>query len=193
MKAVNINMEDETIVALYWQRDETALRETADRYGTYLWGIANRILSDKEDSDEIVNDTYLKAWHAIPPHRPHILSAFLAKITRQLAIDRYRKRTAAKRIPTEYTRSLEELSECVSGSPDVQTETEEKAVTYAIQNWLTNQSPTVRQVFLQRYFAMKPIAEIAAELGCGESRIKSMLSRARADLRQFLIKEELDT
>lgn len=80
-------MQDDMIVALYWERNETAVKETEQKYGKYLLKIANHILADLEDSKESVNDTYLKAWNSMPPHKPEFLAAFLSKITRQLSID----------------------------------------------------------------------------------------------------------
>ena len=80
--------QDNRIIELYWQRDEEAIRQTEKRYGRYLLTIACNILSNREDGRETVNDTYLKAWNSMPPHRPSHLSSFLAKITRDLSIDR---------------------------------------------------------------------------------------------------------
>ena len=90
-------MQDERIVELYWQRDESAIQETEQKYGSYLTKIAYNILSDLEDSKESVNDTYMKAWNSMPPHKPNILSTYLGKITRQVSIDILRKRNSLKR------------------------------------------------------------------------------------------------
>ena len=102
-------MEDESIVTLYWDRDERAIRETETKYDRYLTKIAYNILADLEDSRESVNDTYLAAWDSMPPHRPGILSTYLAKITRRISIDRFRYRTRDKRKESEYAISLTEL------------------------------------------------------------------------------------
>ena len=106
-------MEDRDIVTLYWQRDEEAIRQTDRQYGRYLSSIAFHILADREDSRETVNDTYLRAWGSMPPHRPRVLSTYLGHITRQLSIDRWRARGRVKR--SAYAVSLEELGDCVSG------------------------------------------------------------------------------
>lgn len=106
-------MEDRDIVTLYWQRDEEAIRQTDRQYGRYLSAIAFHILADREDSRETVNDTYLRAWGSMPPHRPRVLSTYLGHITRQLSIDRWRARGRVKR--SAYAVSLEELGDCVSG------------------------------------------------------------------------------
>ena len=90
-------MHDTEIVDLYWERNERAVEETAKKYGSYCYSIAYNVLSNHEDSEESVNDTYIEAWHAIPPHRPRVLSSFLGKITRRLAIDKWRNGHAKKR------------------------------------------------------------------------------------------------
>ena len=108
-------MQDAEIVALYWERKETAIQQTQHKYGAYLRRIAYNILLDLEDSQECVNDTYLKAWNSMPPHKPSVLSTYLGKITRQLAIDVFRKKHSAKRIASAYAISLEELGDCFSG------------------------------------------------------------------------------
>ena len=109
-------MQDEMIVASYWQRDEKAISETERKYGRYLSKIAYNILSDWEDSKETVNDTYLKAWNSMPTHKPSVLSTYLGKITRQLSIDAFRTRNRDKRKHSEYAISLSELEDCISGS-----------------------------------------------------------------------------
>ena len=108
-------MEDEQIVSLYWDRDENAIRETEIKYDRYLTKIAYNILNNTEDSRESVNDTYLAAWDSMPPHKPSILSAYLAKLTRRISIDCFRYRTRDKRMASEYAVSLSELGDCVSG------------------------------------------------------------------------------
>ena len=112
-------MEDRDIVTLYWQRDQEAIRQTDRQYGRYLSAIAFGILADREDSRETVNDTYLRAWDSMPPHRPQVLATYLGRITRQLSIDRWRARGRAKRGGSQYALSLEELGDCVSGAATV--------------------------------------------------------------------------
>lgn len=107
-------MQDEKILDLYWERNESAIYETEQKYGRYLTKIAYNILADMEDSKESVNDTYLGAWNSMPPHKPEILSTYLVKITRRISIDIFRKRNRKKRQISEYTISLEELGDCVS-------------------------------------------------------------------------------
>jgi len=192
-------MEDHQIVELFWQRDEAAIGETADKYGRYLYRIAHQILSEEQDSQEVVNDTYLGAWDSMPDNRPTVLSTYLGKITRRTAIDRYRQRTSAKREASQYAQSLEELSQCVSEDAAVflsggSLETPESVVTVkelnqVISDWLWQQPKEMRHVFLWRYFYMDPIRDIASRNRCSESKIKSILHRMRRSLRVYLEKE----
>lgn len=182
-------LNDQHIVELYWQRDESALQMTAACYGAALTAVAQRILEDRVESEETVNDTYLKAWNTIPPHKPTKLGAFLAKITRELAIDRYRRRKAEKRGATQYALSLEELSECIPGR-----ETPDEALDYAlltevIGNYLSGLKPAVRQAFVGRYFFALSLQEIADRQGVTLSWVKTTLHRTRLGLREYLEKE----
>lgn len=182
-------MDDKQIVELYWDRDETAIRETDVRYGRYLWTIAYHVLADQEDSSECVNDSYYKAWTAMPPHRPVSLATFLGRIVRQLAVDRYRRRTAQKRSASEYVLSLEELAECVSGGEEPHETAELRLLAQTVSEYLRVLPREVRQVFLWRYYFMDPIRTIAERLDSSESQVKSMLYRARVGLRAHLEKE----
>lgn len=109
-------MDDKQIIELYWQRNEDAIHETSLKYGSYCYSIAHNILSNNEDSEECVNDTWLKAWNSIPPQRPVHLKMFLAKITRNLSFDKYKAGKAAKRGNGEIAVVLDELSECLPSS-----------------------------------------------------------------------------
>ena len=113
-------MDDHEIVDLYWQRDEHAIEATAAKYESYCMKISQNILSNRADSEENVNDTYLHAWKAMPPQRPAILSAFLGKIARNLALNRYKARSAQKRQGDAFALSLDELDDCAPAlsSPD---------------------------------------------------------------------------
>ena len=182
-------MEDARIIELYWQRDESAIRETDARYGRFLQTIAYNILADQEDSWECVNDTYLRTWETIPPQRPSAFSAFLAKITRRLSIDRLRRRKAQRRGEGTYALSLEELGDCVSGTDDPVSEAEWQALTEAIESYVKRLHPTARQAFICRYFYIEPLETIALRQGCSVSKVKSLLHRTRQGLRTHLNKE----
>ncbi|MCD2491093.1 RNA polymerase sigma factor [Lacrimispora sp. NSJ-141] len=182
-------MQDDRIVALYWQRDETAIQETEQKYGRYLFKIANNILSDLEDSEESVNDTYLKAWNSLPPHRPNVLSAYLGKITRQLSIDIFRTRNREKRRATEYAVSLSELGDCVSDTVTTEQTADLHLLAETINTYLNTLSAQGRTTFVGRYYFMDSIKEIADYHGMSESKVKSMLYRTRKGLRIYLEQE----
>lgn len=181
-------MNDDEIVRLYWERDESALRETELKYRNYLMKIAVNILRDTEDSREAVNDTYLKAWNAIPPHKPNPLSLFLGRITRQLSIDRWRGKTREKRGGSEFALSLEELADCTGGSTPEE-EYELTQLASAIGEYLRALTEEKRNVFVWRYYFCEPIKEISQRRGVSEEKIKSMLYRVREGLKKHLEKE----
>lgn len=182
-------MEDEQIVTLYWERDEQAISETEKKYDRYLLKIANNILNNQEDSRESVNDTYLAAWNSMPPHRPGVLSAHLAKLTRRISIDCFRYRTRNKRMASEYAVSLSELSDCVSGGNTTEEIVNAKALADAIGVYLRLQSKETQAAFLGRYYFLDPVKEIARYLGMSESKVKSLLYRTRLGLKEHLEKE----
>ena len=179
-------MTDEKIVALYWARSEDAIKETDKAYGTYCRYIAYNILREKEDADETVNDTYLKAWQSMPPQKPNPLKAFLGRITRQLSINRLEKKTAQKR-GGELALSLEELQNAVPDtSPDL---ADQVALADALTRFLYTLPIIQRRVFIRRYWYLESIGEIASAFSMSESKVKSMLMRLRQKLKQHLTKE----
>ena len=182
-------MEDERIVELYWERNGSAITETAEKYGKYLHSISYQILQNAEDAEECVNDTYNDAWYSIPPHRPSVLSTFLGKITRRISIDLWRKYSAEKRGGGAAALALDELEDCVSGSEDVVTEVERLELQKKLNDFLLSLSKLERQVFMCRYWYMDPISDIAKHFACSESKIKSMLYRTRKKLGTMLKKE----
>lgn len=182
-------MQDEMIVALYWQREEAAIRETSQKYGPYLSKIAYNILSDLEDSKECVNDTYLKAWNSMPPHKPQILSTYLGKITRQVSIDLFRKKHSGKRWASTYAVSLSELEDSLPAGNATEQSVELHLLAESIAAYLRKLSPQARNTFLGRYYFMDSIGEIAACFSMSESKVTSMLHRTRVGLKKHLEKE----
>ena len=182
-------MEDAQIVSLYWDRSEDAIRETEAKYDRYLTKIAYNILANTEDSRESVNDTYLAAWNSMPPHRPSILSAYLAKLTRRISIDRFRYRTRDKRMGSEYALSLQELGDCVSGGDTTQEIVNVKLLADSIEVYLRLQSQQARTVFLARYYFLDSVREISISQGMSESKVKSLLYRTRLGLKEYLEQE----
>ena len=184
-------MDDLDIIELYFCRDEKALTETAHKYGNYCYTIAFNVLNSIEDSKETVNDTYLELWNTIPPDRPTFLSAFIGKITRRLAIGRWRKNTAVKRGGGEFEVTLDELSECISDNTNVEKIVEGKLVVSTINEFLKKLPDTERNVFICRYWYADSVKSVAKQFGFSESKVKSMLMRTRTKLKQKLAEEEL--
>lgn len=182
-------MEDVKIVELYWQRNEVAIDATEKKYGKYLNKIAYNILSDNEDSKECVNDTYFKAWDSMPPNKPDVLSLYLGKITRFVSIDKLRKRTSAKRCPSQYNLSLSELDECISGGNVTEESIDKKLIAEAISKYLLTLSEEARNSFIHRYYYMDSIKDICSYFLMSESKVKSMLFRTRNGLKKYLEKE----
>ncbi len=182
-------MEDERIVDLYWARSEEAILRTKEKYEKYLTVIADNILSSAQDSEECVSDTYLRAWNSMPENRPAVLSSYLGKITRHLAIDLYRRQSSEKRSGSKYALALDELEE-VLGSGDVTwEETEGNRLTKCIQDFLEGRNKRNRQIFVSRYFYCDGIPEIAKAAGMKEVTVRSILFREREELKKYLERE----
>ena len=181
-------MEDQGIIALFFARSERAIEETDKKYGGYCYSIAYNILSNREDSEESVNDTYLAAWNTIPPRKPNFLNAFLAKITRYISIDRWRKNSTKRRGGGQIILALEELGECITAG-NVETEFARAELTRVINEFLSSLSETERNVFLCRYWYMDSIQTISQISGFSQSKVTSMLHRTRGKLRKVLTEE----
>lgn len=181
-------MDDAKIVQLYFDRDEQAIPATADKYGNYCTSIANNILGNREDAEECVNDTYLNAWNAIPPHRPKMLSTFLGKIVRNLAFNRYKHTTADKRGGGEITAVLEELANCVSGNDDVEQAYEYKELVASINDFLSTLPVEKRNIFVCRYWYTDSISDIATRYNMTYAAVSMALNRLRTKLHNYLIK-----
>ena len=184
-------MEDKEIIDLYFDRSETAISQTAVKYGNYCYHIAYNILSDREDSEESVNDTYLAAWNNMPPRRPNVLSAFLGKLTRYISLDRWKARTAYKRGGGEVALSLEELEECLPGGENPEKAFAKKEVLRCINGFLEALPETERKVFVRRYWYLDSTQAIAQRFGFSQSKVTAMLHRIRGKLRKRLEKEGL--
>ena len=182
-------MDDKSIVDLYFARDQEAITQTDKKYGHYCYRIAYNILTNREDAEESVSDTYVAAWRAIPPRRPSVLSTFLGKITRHIAIDRWRERNASKRGGGEVPLALEELQDCVAGMQNVEMDYERKEIIKAYVKFLDALPVTERRVFLCRYWYVDSVEAIADKFGFSQSKVKTMLHRTRAKLRKQLAEE----
>jgi len=182
-------MTDTAILELYWKRSPDAIAETDNRYGPFCYHIAFGILSDRMDSEESVNDTWLAAWNSIPPTWPTSLKAYLGKITRRLSVSRLRQRTAAKRGGSQFTLALEELGECVSGSADPALELEHQTLTADLNRFLATLPAEERNLFVGRYWYALSTEELSRTFGKKPSAVKTRLHRTREKLRDFLEKE----
>lgn len=185
-------MEDSTIIALYFARDEQAVTETAEKYGKYCLTIAQNILSDRLDSEECVNDTWLQTWHSIPPQKPNCLRAWLSSITRNLAINRYNTRHRAKRAEESYTLALEELSQCIASPEDTESVYLRQSLAESLNRFLETLPDRERDIFLGRYYFLYTTAEVARRLGMKENYVRNILSRTRVKLKKHLEKEAFD-
>lgn len=183
-------MEDREIVDLYFARSEEAIRYSKNKYGDYCFCIADRILNSKEDAEEALDDTWLRAWNSIPPQRPAHLRQFFAKITRNLALDRCRRRDAQKR-GGSFALAYEELSECLASGQTPEEVVSADELEDAIRRFLGCCGETERNVFLRRYFYFDSTKEIASRYSMRESNILNILSRARKKLEHFLKEEGL--
>lgn len=184
-----IAMTDEKIIDLYWARSETAISETENKYGNLCSSIAYNILKNKEDTEECVNDTYLKAWNSMPTERPQRLMAFLAKISRNIALNKIKHDSAKKRGGSEIDVALDELCDCVSGdflSDDI---VDKMFFDGVINRFLAELKTQDRCIFVLRYWYLYPCAEIARKYQISESKVKVSLHRMRQSLKRILESE----
>ena len=184
-------MEDKQIVDLYWQRSEIAILETSKKYGQMCYSIAYKILRDNEDSEECLNDTYLSAWNSMPTNRPNILTAFLAKITRNLSINRYVHNSAQKRGGGEHTLAFEELTNFARSADDPEAIIDEMHLSRVLNEFLDGLSERNHDIFLSRYWENSTIAEIAEIYGMNQNTVKTSLHRMKEELKEVLINEEV--
>ena len=175
-------MEDDRIIELYFGRDEQAIRHTADKYGAYCTAVSMSILHSEPDAEECVNDTYLKTWNSIPPTRPHSLKLFLARIVRNLSINRHRALHSDKR-NRDLEVSLSELESCL---PVPDGENGGSELSELLNEFLGTQTPTDRKIFVQRYWYNLSAAEISEEHDISENAVWVKLHRTRERLREFL-------
>ena len=181
-------MEDNQIIELYWQKNADAISETANKYGLYCFAIAENILHNTEDSEECVNDTWLRAWNVIPPQKPNVFRIFLAKITRNLAFNRFKARNAEKRGGGEIALVLDELGECLGGA-DAEVAYEAKELRQSIRRFVRALPEREGNVLVRRYFFAESVADIAKRYGLSENNVMVILSRTRKKLKAHLLKE----
>ena len=183
-------MDDLMIIELYFARDEQAIKETDVKYGKLCFSMANNILSNDEDSEECVNDTYLSVWNKIPPTRPSNFRAFICKIVRNLSIKKLEFNLRLKRTQN-VTVSYAELEEVL---PDTRTapEWEYENLGKIISDFLDSEKEDARNVFIRKYYFFDSISDIAARYSFTESKVKNMLYHSRNKLREILKKEGIE-
>ncbi len=179
-------MNDTEIVDLYWQRSDRAIKETDRKYGPYCRTIAYNILHNPEDTEECVDDTWMGAWGSRPDKRPARLSAFLGRITRNLALNRITWQNSQRRGGGELPLALEELGDCVPSAFNLEEELEARELEEKLRRFISGLPKAQRRVFLGRYYYLLSVEELAERLGFSQSKVKSMLFRARKNLLDYL-------
>lgn len=182
-------LSDEQIIDLYFAREERAIAETDKKYCEYLHAVAYNILYNEQDADECVQDTYLKTWNSIPPQRPSALRAFLAKITRNLSLDRYEQYNRQKRVPLEEYSPLDEVQEFLPDPYDLDQELRDATVARIITQYLDDTTDRRMYVFTSRYFFSLTIPQIAKRLGCSQSLVSKEIAAIKRELREQFEKE----
>lgn len=185
-------MEEQSIIELFWHRDERAVEEAHRAYGSYCHSIARSVLGNDADAEEVVSDTLLTLWNSLPPQKPNSLKLYMAKIVRNISMSKWRAGTAKKRGGGRVMVALEELGDCVPAKQEVSHSLEQKELSQAISAFLLGEKARDRTVFLRRYFYFDSTADIAAHCGIKESHVLQILSRTRRKLRTYLIQEGYD-
>ena len=181
-------MDDEKIIALFFERSEEAIAALSQKYGGACQRLASNILGSSRDAEECVNDAYLGCWNSIPPRRPSPLSSYLLRITRNLAIKCYHQNTARKR-NSHYDAALEELSDILPAPGTAETALEQQELTAALDRFLDTLEPRARAVFLRRYWYGESVSAMAVFFDMRANSVSQLLARTRKRLAQFLEKE----
>jgi len=184
-------MQDAQIVELYWNRDERAISESDVHYGAYCRRIATNILTNREDAEEAVNDTWYRTWENVPPQRPASLSSFFGRIVRNLSISRYRANRAQKR-HSGITALLSELDDCVASNVSTTQAFEGKLLAETIDRWLTSLPADDRILFLRRYWFGDAVNALAKECGITHNQMAQRMLRLRKALKSVLEQEGFD-
>ena len=183
-------MEDAGIIELFWERSERAIVELGEKYGAFCFAVAMNVLSDAEDAEECVNDTWLRAWNAIPPERPRHLRAWLGKITLNLALNRWQKNHASKRY-AGLEQVFAELEDCIPSDEDLERQLLASELSRAINSWLGGLRRDERVIFVKRYWYGEAVNELASDCGVSPAKMAKRLYKLRLSLKQALSKEGL--
>lgn len=181
-------MEDERLIQLFWNRSETAIQETSNKYGSYLHRISMNIVQSAEDASECVNDTYFKVWNSIPPQWPQRFKSWIGRIVRNISLDCYKREHAAKRGGHGTDILLSELEQCIPCQNWKKEQSSDEMIVEIINQFLQEQKKENRMIFIRRYWYGDSIKEIAGKLNMKESKVKTSLYRSRNKLRSCLEK-----
>lgn len=184
-------MEQQAILTSLYERKESAISRMAQAYGPYCAAIARNVLDNPEDVEEILNDTWLRAWNSIPPANPANLKLYLARITRNLTFDRFRTQSREKRGGGEIPLALDELSECIGTAANPEAIVEAGELRQSLNHFLSTLPQRDRQIFLLRYFHLQSAEAIARRYAIRPDHVRTILSRTRKKLKHHFIKEGL--
>jgi len=183
-------MEDTLIIELFFQRNEKAIEETKNKYGKYCFTIANNILKNYEDSEECVSDTYIKTWQSIPPQKPSDFKAWIGRVTRNIAINKWKYNHRKKRHDTPYI-LMSELDECIPSGFTIDDQIDKNELGRLISIWLRGLTKENQALFIQRYWFGFEIRELSKKFGISSSNLSSRLHYLRSALRKYLEKEDI--
>ena len=186
-----ILLTDEQIVELYWQREERAIKATDEKYGKYLLTIAYNIVHDKLDSEECLNDAYLGTWNSIPPARPSAFQAFISKIMRCAAVNKFKSNHAQKRVPSELTVALDEMDDFITYEKTVEEERITSELARVISEYLDSLDENSATMFICRYYYADKVDDIADMMKIHRSTVFRGLADMRKGLKEKLQKEGL--
>lgn len=188
-KELNALLSDEQIIELYFAREERAIAETDKKYSAYLHTVAFNILSNEQDTEECLQDTYLRVWNAVPPERPRVFPAFLVKITRNLSLHRYETEHRKKRVPSAACVPLEEVQEFLPGENDPEAELQSATVMTVVNTYLYTTTKRRMYIFISRFFFSLSVAQIAERLSCSQTLVRRELAAIKLELREKLEQE----
>ena len=180
-------MDNNQIIELYWQRDESAVEITVKQYESYCFKVANNILNNRQDAEECVNDTWIAVWNSIPPQRPKNLLPYIAKITHNLSVNRLKHKSATKRAGKNI--AFEELENLLCGEDEFVEGINLEMLQGSINKFLHSSSEASRKIFIRRYFFCENVGEIAQKYRMSENNVAKILSRTRRKLKEYLEKE----
>lgn len=187
----HISLSDETIIEMYWQREESAIKETDIKYGQFLFRIAHGILHDRLDCEECQNDTYLGIWKAIPPTRPSVFPAFITRIMRRIAINKYKEKTSKKRIPSELTSSIEDYESTLASNDTVDSDLSAEEVGRIINDYVNELPERQRYIFIARFYMAESVESIADDLNIAMATVYRELDKIKQGLKLHLEKNEV--